>query len=107
MFRDLDPNLRPWADWLYRVGEAYRLSPRITSTKRGHLEQTWLYLRYRAGLSRFPAARPGESAHQRGLAFDMVVSRGASSREQYWLGSVWSSVGGRWGGAADPVHFGV
>lgn len=103
MFRDLHPELRPWADWLYRVAEANGLRPVVTSTLRTRSEQQRLFDRYRRGESDLPAARPGTSLHEQGLAFDMVV---ADARSQRAIGELWESVGGRWGGRfSDPPHF--
>lgn len=102
-FSSLDPGLRPWADWLYRVAQFYRLNPRVTSTRRSRTEQAILYRSFLRGESRFPAAPPGRSRHQFGLAFDMVVD---DPEAQAWLGAVWESAGGRWGGRFnDPPHF--
>jgi len=39
--------------------------------------------------------------HQLGRAFDL----GASPDVLRQLGAIWTSWGGRWGGATDPVHF--
>lgn len=99
MFRDLDSRFRPWARWIYRTAELNRLSPRVASTYRSFSEQQRLYDRYRAGLSRYPAAPPGRSFHNYGLAIDMVAARSAE------LGALWQSVGGTYGGSRDPVHF--
>ena len=100
MFRDLHPGLAPWATWLYDVAELNGLRPRITSTYRSVATQARLYERYRAGQSKLPAAPPGRSLHNYGMAFDMVADNLDG------LGAVWESVGGRWGGRfRDPVHF--
>lgn len=104
MFSDLHPSFAPWARWLYACAEYNRLSPRVTSTYRSLSDQQRLRSRYEMGESRYPAAKPGCSQHNYGLAFDMV------SQNNAWLGRVWESVGGRWGGTFsnyDPVHFGV
>jgi len=102
VFRDLHPELQPYATWLYRVAEYYGLGPKVTSTYRSYATQARLYNRYLSGESPYPAAPPGRSLHNRGLAFDMVV------KEQEWLGNVWENIGGRWGGRfRDPVHFDV
>ena len=101
MFRGLDPRFRPWAQWIYDTAQANRLSPRITSTYRSLAEQQRLYSNYRAGRARYPAARPGQSWHNYGLAIDMVADRLPE------LGRIWQAAGGGWGGARDPVHFGL
>lgn len=94
----LDPALVPRANAFYRALESAGLKPRITSATRSRQEQTILYERYLRGLSRLPAAPPGRSKHEFGLAFDVVTSRpevaGAMARS---FGLTWS--------ASDPVHF--
>lgn len=81
----------------------YGLQPRVTSTFRTLTEQALLYDRYLRGDAPFVAAAPGYSLHNYGLAFDLVVN---SPEAQAWLGRVWQSWGGRWGGAFnDAPHF--
>lgn len=78
------------------------LLPRITSAYRSYAEQEKVYRRFLAGLSPFPAAPPGESTHETGLAFDMIVS---PDYRIYDVGDLWTSWGGIYGSDADPVHF--
>jgi LAS superfamily LD-carboxypeptidase LdcB len=105
MFRDLHPQARPWFKWIYDAAEGAGLRPRITSTYRSMSTQRRLYERYRAGKSIYPAAPPGTSAHNYGLAVDMVVDQPER------VGAVWEYWGGswaRWGGRFDdPVHFDI
>jgi hypothetical protein len=63
-----------------------------------------LYRRFLAGQSRFPAAPPGNSAHELGLAFDLWVNDESQLTD---LGQVWESYfQGVWGGHFhDPIHF--
>jgi D-alanyl-D-alanine carboxypeptidase len=107
----LDPQLRPWAEYLVRVGEYYGLRIQVTSARRTAAQQASLWNRYqtcqREGGRCLPAAPPGTSDHERGLAFDLVVGGDYHSAAQRWLGQVWQSWGGRWAGNADPVHFSV
>lgn len=98
----LDPVLRPWAQRLYDVCLQARVNPRVTSAFRSYATQKSLYEAYLAGRSKYPAAPPGRSAHEYGLAFDMVVT-GASN--QVDCGIVWNSWGGDYGGEEDPIHF--
>ncbi len=98
----LIPELRDAAKALVDLAGRAGVGPRLTSTLRTHMEQEKLYRRYLAGLSRFPAAPPGTSAHEYGYAFDLLVE---GDQNQFDLGSVWQSWGGIWGGARDPIHF--
>lgn len=98
----LDPVLRPWAQRLYDVCVQARVNPRVTSAFRSFATQQQLYEAYLAGRSKYPAAPPGRSAHEYGLAFDMVVT-GASN--QVDCGIVWNAWGGDYGGEEDPIHF--
>jgi len=102
MFKGLEPWLIDYAEYLYIVARYNGLRPRVTSVRRSRAKQAELYRRYLAGQSRFPAAPPGRSKHEYGLAFDMPVERNAEA-----LGALWSSWGGRWGGARDVIHFEV
>lgn len=99
----LAPFLRPWARDLVNVASTVGLQPRITSTLRTHTQQARLYRDYLAGRNQYPVAPPGASAHELGLAFDMVVSPMYALLE---LGKVWEGWGGVWGGRfQDEVHF--
>ena len=85
------PALRPYAYDLVNLAAENGLQPRITSVRRTFAQQARLYRKYVAGQSDYPAAPPGSSEHERGLAFDMVVSDMSYLED---LGQVWeSSVG--------------
>lgn len=88
----------PYAQYLYEVAALNALNPRVTSVFRTHQQQAVLYQRFLRGQSNLPAAPPGHSKHERGLAFDMVTSNPQA------LGTLWNSMGGRWF-PSDPVHF--
>ena len=94
---DLDPRFVPWARWLISCWPYGQL----TSTRRSRSEQIQLYTAYLRGESRYPAAPPGRSMHELGLAFDYV----ADPQILEELGRIWTSVGGVWGGRVDPIHF--
>lgn len=79
--------------------EASGIGWRLTSGYRTIKKQAQLYALYVAGKSRFPAAPPGKSKHNFGLAFDVVVSDLDAFVE------IARSEGLRWGGERDPVHF--
>lgn len=113
-FRDLHPQFAPWADWLYRVAQANRLKPQVTSTFRSNRHQATLYDRWRLLRARgysdreigerfglWTPAPPGRSLHNYGAAFDLVAEQLPA------LGALWESVGGYWAGPSDPVHFAV
>ena len=90
---------RPYFDWLGAVAKALNLQPRVTSTVRTNREQTKLYNKYLRGESRFPAAKPGTSRHQRGLAMDVVTT------DPGLLGAYWKYyIGGKWS-PKDWVHY--
>lgn len=74
----------------------------IVSGYRTTEEQQRLFADWQAGRSRLPAAKPGTSYHEYGLAVDVAVSPpGALSA----FGQFAESRGLRWGGRfADPVH---
>jgi peptidoglycan LD-endopeptidase CwlK len=103
----LDERFRPYADWLLAIATEY-LDPsfRVTSARRDTAEQARLYERFRLGLSNLPAAAPGTSWHEYGLAVD-IARPGIDPREDdllQELGQFWVKVGGFWS-ARDPVHF--
>lgn len=101
----LVPELRPYARALVDLAGKNGLQPRITSARRSHAEQTRLYRRYLAGLNPYPVAPPGSSAHEFGMAFDLVISPYDLALFKQ-LGQIWVSWGGVWGGAfQDPIHF--
>src|SRR5207247_2068128 len=98
----LQPWLAPWGDWLLRVASNAGFQVRVTSTFRTAGQQARLYRNWLAGRSPYPAAPPGTSFHEYGRAFDLEAGADALS----YLGSVWQSVGGTWGGpGGDPIHF--
>jgi len=102
-FSGLQPWLRPYAEDLLTVANQYRLAPRVVSVYRSITTQNRLYKAYLEGRSNIPAAPPGRSLHNYGEAFDLSVP---DPDDQRWLGEVWESWGGRWGGRFnDPNHF--
>jgi LAS superfamily LD-carboxypeptidase LdcB len=108
----LDPQLAPWARYLLDVAQYNGLRVQVTSTRRTRAQQELLWQRYQAcgrsgGGGCLPAAPPGSSAHEHGLAFDLIVNGDYRGPAQEALGRFWEGLGGRWAGAADPVHFGV
>lgn len=98
---DLVPELQPFANALVDAAGRAGLQPRVTSTLRSHSEQRRLYASYLAGQAGYPVAPPGQSAHEYGLAFDLVVAPLAALAH---VGRLWRSWGGGWTGR-DAVHF--
>jgi len=74
--RGLEPEVRQRAEWTLAVARYYKVPVTVTSTRRSWAEQQSLYNRYLAGKSKWPAAKPGGSAHQFGLAWDSVPNEG-------------------------------
>lgn len=103
----LDYRLVPWAKYLLSLGKQYDGRLVATSARRSVAKQTALYERWRSGRSNIPAAPPGGSLHQYGLAFDLarIGKDPLTDPLLNWLGAVWEHWGGRWGGIRDPVHF--
>lgn len=92
----------PYAAALYYWMRAQEPAARVSSVRRSRTEQARLRRRFLAGQSKYPAAPPGQSKHEQGLAFDIVASAALLKR----AGAIWESWGGRWGGRFhDPIHF--
>lgn len=101
----LQPWLRPYADYLLDTARYNGVRVRITSVRRTRAQQAALYARYLRGESSLPAAPPGRSLHEHGLAFDVVFNdRWENNPWQYALGDFWRRMGGSWS-EIDPVHF--
>ena len=103
----LNPELVPFARYLHWLGKQYDGRLVVTSARRSSAKQAQLRHRWVTGQSKIPANRPGTSLHEFGLAFDLarIGIDPLSDPLLNWLGVVWESWGGRWGGARDPVHF--
>jgi len=72
--RGLDSRVRPYAEYAHEIARYYGIDPTVTSTFRSWEEQSRLRATYERGESRFPANRPGDSAHNYGWAWDSVVA---------------------------------
>ena len=79
--RGLDSQLRAAAEYTFELAHYYGLEPTVTSVFRGWAQQQKLRAAWEAGLSRWPANRPGDSAHNFGWAFDSVVPE---PHQAYW-----------------------
>lgn len=71
--RGLDPRVRERAELALSWAKYYGLTVTITSGYRSWAEQERLYKAFLAGSSKWPANRPGDSAHQFGFAWDSHV----------------------------------
>ena len=118
----LQPWFRPYAVYLVDTGKWYNQvydwqrggGPLIvTSARRTPQQQYILHQKWLRGQSKIPAAPPGQSMHEQGLAFD-IARLGIDPFTDpllNFLGEIWQEMGGtyggQWGGGADPVHFQV
>ena len=102
--RSLQPWLRPSAEWLvWAAPYAGARSVRITSVVRSRAKQRALYARFKSGRAQYPAAPPGRSMHEYGLAWDMVTEPYSALTT---LGGWWNQLGGRWH-KSDRIHFSI
>lgn len=93
------PKLKTIARNLPKVAASQGLEVRITSGFRTRAVQAKLYRDYITGVSAYPANPPGQSAHEKGLALDILTT------DVNKLVSILSSVGLVWAGMGDPIHF--
>lgn len=106
--RGLDPSIRGAAEYAVKVAEYNGIPVTITSARRSTSEQARLRSQYEQCLARgervyagnanprcrYPANRPGLSAHEYGWAFDSWVP------EQFW--PVWNAIRSYVGFQLDP-----
>lgn len=96
--------IEAYAALLIEVASALGVRAKITSIHRSTEKQAEIY-RSRGPNSSLPAAAPGTSTHEYGLAFDAVALQGEL---QPTLGAIGEALGLYWGGRfsrRDPVHF--
>lgn len=88
--RGMHDELRPYAEYAHALAEHYGVTARVTSVYRTWANQERLRQRYEAAVAAgrfpspeqpYPANRPGDSAHQYGLAWDSTV---APEHRQWW-----------------------
>lgn len=96
----LHPALQPAARYL--LAQAVARGGQLTSVRRSYQKQSELWQAYLRGATKYPAAPPGTSKHEYGLAFDIIAPTPVLNA----LGALWERMGGRWGGRfGDPIHF--
>ena len=107
--KTLHPGLVPAARWIYAVGKYYDPLLVVTSARRSASKQARLYGKWQRGEASIPAAPPGRSLHEHGLAFDLarIGKDPLSDPLLNYLGALWQHIGGQHGGSRDPVHFQV
>lgn len=95
---------RPYAEAFIDAARGVGVELAVTSTRRTSTKQAALYRAYISGKSKYPAAAPGTSLHEWGLAFDVACSPASALP---LLAGVWERGGfGTWGGHfKDPIHF--
>jgi len=71
--KGLESGVRTQAECAFKIAGEFGIVPVVTSIVRGWAEQQRLREAWERGESQFPANRPGDSAHQYGLAFDSWV----------------------------------
>jgi hypothetical protein len=98
-YSGLHPALRKIAANLPRVAAQNGFQVRITSAVRTRAQQAKLYRDYINGLAIYPASPPGTSAHEKGLALDILSTNPSA------LIGLLTSVGLYWAGPDDPIHF--
>lgn len=93
------PKLKTIARNLPRVAASQGFEVRITSGYRTRATQAKLYRDFISGVSHYPANPPGKSKHEKGLALDIL------STNTNALVGLLTSVGLKWAGPQDPIHF--
>lgn len=100
--RSLEPQAREVAQAFVRFLQSHGVRVTVTSTRRSMSEQQRLWDRYKAGLSKYPAAPPGRSMHGAGIAFDLHLDPPLYEA----AGIAWERAGYTWGGRFnDEIHF--
>ncbi len=90
---------RRWCEWCLTYLDQRGFEPTLTSGVRTYGEQQRLYSAYLAGRSSLPAAPPGRSAHNFGLAIDVWAGNG----QQAAMMAILQSFGGELV-SGDPPH---
>lgn len=106
----LHPGFREYIDWLLDICSHYGVPVTITSGYRSIADQERVCAELRARAARegkpasaYPCATPGLSAHQWGLAVDLMGGRSFNSPEHKWVIELGVAMGLRTV-ANDPPH---
>lgn len=112
--RNLTARGRPIVAAFLRALASVGIRARLTSTRRDPKAQRALWANFkRCGCSScsarpggpgcYPAAPPGTSTHEKGIAFDVELQPESAYD---WAGALWESWGFTWGGRFnDRIHF--
>ncbi len=96
----LHPEVRRRVSWLLELARKDGLRVTVTSTLRSHAKQLALYKAWlQRGQTGLPAAVPGYSTHEYGLAVDLVTD------DVKRLAELAQCSGLHWAGPGDRVHF--
>lgn len=98
----LHPYFRPWIDWLLDFADQQGVDVQVISGFRTAEDQARAAAQARAAGR--PAAAPGRSAHNYGLAVDLAAGGHSSSEDHKWLMQVWRALGGDFY-PGDAPHF--
>lgn len=92
--RSLDIGIVPAADWSLNAADFFNVPITVTSGRRSWVDQLRLRRKHERCVSegrfpsapdcRFPAALPGRSAHNFGLAWDSVAADGKNAELNEW-----------------------
>lgn len=69
----MDPSVKSAAEWALSWADYYDVPVTVTSGFRSLEDQRQLRQKWEAGLSKYPANRAGDSAHNYGWAWDSTV----------------------------------
>lgn len=98
----LSPYFRPWIDWLLYFADQQGVTVTVLSGYRDLEDQRRAAAQAKAAGR--PSAAPGRSAHNFGLAVDLMAGNHSTSSDHRWLMSVWKAMGGSFY-PKDAPHF--
>ncbi len=98
----LSPYFKPWIEFLVDFASQQGVTVTVISGHRTLDDQRRAAAQAKAAGR--PAAAPGKSAHNFGLAVDLMGGVNSSSAEHEWLMDVWKAMGGSFY-KGDRPHF--